>query len=82
MPAPGNDAAVTHDFRLLAGDHALDVDDTVIKSQATMHFFCGRCGAPLVSRERTPAGMRYAVNVTALENVAASNGGKEVLRTC
>lgn len=67
------DKAITHDFCLLTGDHALDVDDNPGGNHAVLHFFCSRCGAALVSREKTNSGMRYAVNPAALENGAAAN---------
>lgn len=84
VPAAGNDAALTHDFRLLAGDHALEIDEAAITNHLAMNFFCARCGAALVSRERTPSGMRYTVNVAALDNIAAFDnvGGKEVTQSC
>lgn len=76
--------AITFAFRLLSGDYALEVDEPVSNASRPMHFFCSRCGAALVSRERTSSGMRYVVNVDSLEDFAARNArsGKEVIRTC
>ena len=71
---------ITRTFRMLAGDHALEMDEA--DSGSMQRFYCSRCASPLVWREKTREGMLYAVPVQALADPGPLNRQVQEVNTC
>lgn len=71
---------ITHSFRMLEGDHALELDEA--PSGSMQRFYCSQCLSPLVWREKTRDGMLYAVPLQALADHAPLNLRVQEVNSC